>query len=41
MCQKQEMNYFVGICEGTVTSNFPQSCEKVMQTFKLTTVDAS
>ena len=41
MCQKQEMNYLICICEGTVMSNFSQPCEKVMLTFKLTAVDAS
>ena len=41
MCQEQEMNYFISICEETITSNFPQSCKEVMLTLELTGVDAS
>ena len=41
MCQEQEMNYFICICEGTIMSNFPQPCKEVMLTLELTAVDAS
>ena len=41
MCQEQEMNYLISICEGTIMVNFPQPCKEVVLTLELTTVDAS